>query len=536
MNSNPLMKERARKRFALIVPAVVLASVLVSCSGAGPQQSIATGGTPVPGGTLRMTIGADEGCVDPQQNLGRTQLVVGRAMVDSLVYQEPDSGKFQPWLADSWTISPDGKSYTFTLRNNVTFSDGTSLTAQTVKDNLDAIVALGAKARLASTYLVGYSGTTVVSDLVAQVNFTSPNAAFLQAVSTPSMGLISSKSTSLSQADRCLGRISGSGPFVLDGYEHNQLQKLTKRKTYDWAPKAMHQGAPYLDSVEISIVPESGVRTGSLGSGQSDLMMEVSKADVATLKASALPIESRSNPGIPQELFVNPTKGVLTDIAVRQALQLGVDRSTIVKATLTEYNTVATGALSSTTPGFVDLSAEMGYNPDKAAKVLQDAGWVPGPDGIRVKNGQRLTMTLLYGSQLYGPLIPLMELAQADLAKIGVGVTLRPLPDADANAAWAKGDYELRFSGLTRGDPDALRTAYFGLDPKLDKLLIAQASESNIESRMKMVADVQSYVISNGISVPLNELSLPLAHQPTVRNISFTADSLLLLHEISMNQ
>jgi peptide/nickel transport system substrate-binding protein len=511
---------------------VALAATVCSCSRDVPAARGDVAQTPVRGGALTMIVPADEGCVDPQQNLGRTQLAIGRAVVDSLVFQPPDQAQFQPWLAKSWQRSTDGKVYTFVLRDDVTFSDGSPLTAETVKANFDAIVALGPRARLASTYLVGYRGTTVVNRTTARVTFDRPNAAFLQAVSTPSMGIVSTASAALAQKERCRRGVIGSGPYTMTRYEQNQGQTLQRRAGYGWAPPALHQGDGYLDEITVRVVPESGVRTGSIVSGQADLMMEVQRADVATLERASLPVETRSNPGLPQQLFVNTHKPVLSDPAVRKALQVGLDRTELVESTLTKYQRVAAGALSSTTPGYVDLSDELRYQPEVAKKLLDDAAWVPGPDGIRTKDGRRLTMSVLYGAQLYGFLVPLMELAQQQLKQIGIELTLRPLPDADANAAWIEGDYELRISGLTRADPDALRTGLSKLNPQLDVLLARQMGTTDTAARHKIVEEAQRLVIDEGIAIPINELSLPFAHQPSVHGVAFTGDSLLLLSQL----
>ncbi|WP_262286333.1 ABC transporter substrate-binding protein [Micromonospora sp. MA102] len=529
MGHLPLSPPTRRAVLAAVAAGVILACT--ACSGGAPAATGASSSDPVRGGTMTMVIPADEGCVDPQQNLGRTQLVIGRSLVDSLVFQTPDS-QFQPWLAKSWRVSPDGTKYTFHLRDNVTFSDGSKLTAGTVKANFDGIVALGAKARLASTYLVGYQGTTVVDPQTATVTFDKPNAAFLQAVSTPTMGMVADASTTKGQADRCRDGVIGSGPYTLKSYQQNQSQTLVRRTGYAWAPAALHQGEGYLDEVDVNIVPESGVRTGSVVSGQADLMMEVQNADVTTLEKAKVAIETRSNPGLPQQLFVNTKGSVLGDVAVRQALQKGINRQELVSSTLNKYQKVATGALSSTTPGYIDLSSQMGFDQAGAKKLLDDAGWVPGADGIRSKGGQRLTFSLLYGSQLYGFLVPLMSLAQQQLKQIGMDMALRPMPDADANAAWINGDYELRISGLTRADPDALRTGLAGLNPDLDALLTKQMSTSESKARMAIAADAQRLVISQGIAIPINELALPLSHGAAVNGVTFAGDSLLLLDEL----
>lgn len=520
------IRRRRAARLITAASAVVATVAMVGCSGGGANAP----GDDSTGGTLNMAIPADEGCIDPQQLVGRSQLTVGRGMVDSLVFQE--GADFKPWLAESWKVSDDATTYTFTLRDGVTFSDGSALDAQTVVDNFEGIVELGSKARLASTYLAGMESVTATDDLTVEVVFEDPNAAFLAAVATPSMGIISGASAKEEQAKRCQGEFSGSGAFVLEDYKPNESISLTARDDYDWGP--LHQGKAYVDAVSVTIMAESSVRTGTLVSGQTDYITEVQRADMKTLDGADLPIESQSNPGISQGLFVNPDRGPLRDKAVRQALMLGVDRQTLIDTALNKYQTLATSVLSSATAGYVDYSSIVAYDPQEAEQVLDDAGWKAGADGIREKDGERLSVSLLYGSKLYGFLVPLMELLQQQYATIGVEMKLQPMPDADANTAWINHDYDLRISALTRAEPDVLRTAFFGTDDALDQLLQQQLVEADTQKRMELVDDAQKMILENGIFVPINELALPMAHSKRLSNVTYTSDSLVLLSELKL--
>ncbi|MBL5972579.1 MAG: ABC transporter substrate-binding protein [Candidatus Leucobacter sulfamidivorax] len=526
------MNRRTKRiaHLAVAASAVIAMGAMTACSSGGGDAPAPSGDGGASGGALNMAIPADEGCIDPQQLVGRSQLTVARGMVDSLVYQ--DGTDFKPWLASSWEVSDDVTSYTFELRDDVTFSDGSALDAQTVVDNFNAIVELGSKARLASTYLAGVDSITAPDERTVSVVFAEPNAAFLAAVATPSMGILSAASAAEEQSARCQGSITGSGPFVVDSYTPNESINLTARDDYAWGP--LHEGRAYLDSVSVSIVAESSVRTGTLVSGQTDYITEVQRADLATLEGADMPVESRSNPGLSQGLFVNPASGPLADQAVREALMLGADRQTLIDTTLTEYQKLATSSLSSATPGYVDNSDLVVFDPEQAEKILDEAGWTPGADGIREKDGQRLTVSLLYGSQLYGFLVPLMELLQQQYAAIGVEMTLRPLPDADANTAWINKDFELRISALTRAEPDVMRTAFLGTDPALDALLTEQLATADTAARMDMVAEAQKMLLTEGFFVPINELALPMAHSQRLGNIQYTTDSLVLLSELQL--
>src|SRR5262249_36054427 len=153
-------------------------------------------------------------------------LIGGRAELDSLVYLN-SQGKLEPWLATSWTVSPDGRTFTFKLRSGVTFSDGSKFTSSAVKATFDSIVALGAKARVGSSYLAAYVGTQTPDPTTAVVQFKSPDAAFLSEASTTSLGIISGASAELSPATRCAKGVVGTGPYVLQSYTQNQGEVLT---------------------------------------------------------------------------------------------------------------------------------------------------------------------------------------------------------------------------------------------------------------------------------------------------------------------
>ncbi|MFL5999953.1 MAG: ABC transporter substrate-binding protein, partial [Streptomyces sp.] len=130
--------------------ALLTTSVLLTACSSGSGSSSSNGSGPArSGGTLTFAVGSDVGCVDPQQVGSNDTIYSLRQVVDSLTDQDPRTGKIVPWLAKSWDISPDTKTFTFHLRSGVTFSDGTPLTAQVVKDNFDAVPKLGALGTLA---------------------------------------------------------------------------------------------------------------------------------------------------------------------------------------------------------------------------------------------------------------------------------------------------------------------------------------------------------------------------------------------------
>ena len=168
-----------------LAPAVAVLAVLSACSGTDVGESSAAGaGTPVSGGTLTFAVNSDGSCLDPHQSPADVDGLFARPIVDSLVSLGAD-GTITPWLSTQWSVSADQLTYSFTLRGDVTFSNGEKFDGAAVKANLDHIVNPATKSQLAAGTIATYAGTTVVDPTHIQVKFKSPNSAFL-----PSLGWI----------------------------------------------------------------------------------------------------------------------------------------------------------------------------------------------------------------------------------------------------------------------------------------------------------------------------------------------------------
>lgn len=146
----------------------------------------------------------------------------------------------------------------------------------------------------------------MVDPLTVRVKFEQPNAQFLQASSTFSLGIESSASVKKSPQEKCTKGVVASGPFVLKEYVPNQSTTLTKRTGCNWGSSLWNKkGEAYLDSLVFKVVPEAGVRTGSLQSGQVDAIGSVGKADEAAPKAAGVNLQARANPGVVFNLGLN---------------------------------------------------------------------------------------------------------------------------------------------------------------------------------------------------------------------------------------
>lgn len=525
----------ALRLLAVIAASVAAVSACSSASGAGSGSAGEASQAPVSGGTLTLGLSLDPRCLDPHQAYLSDALYAIRPLVDSLTAQDPKTGAIMPWLAQSWQVNANATQFTFHLRPGVTFSNGTPVNAQVLKDNLDDIVQLGAKSPEGSSYLAGYKDTVVVNDLTAKVEFTQPTAQFLQATTSTTLGLVSESTLAESAAQRCLSGITGSGPFVLDSQTTNASVVESRRAGYDWGPStSAHTGAAYLAKLDFEVVPDSEVRSGSLKSGQLDGIVSVAAQDQpGIVSAGFIPYVS-DNAGVVANLEANPNpdRPIVSDPAVRQAVQVAVNRQQLVSTVLGSEYAPATSILAHSTPDYADLSSELAYNPAKAEALLNNDGWKVGPGGIRVKDGRQLNLVVIWGLTLAADQ-SLLQLVQQELKQVGINLKLDEVSNAQFLAAYESGQFDFFWGDTTRADPDILRLKFTTPSPvpgspraQLDTVLQQQGATLNATARASLVRQAQQLIIQNAFSIPIYEQATVMDFSANVHGFAFDASSL----------
>ncbi|MGI9823744.1 ABC transporter substrate-binding protein [Agromyces sp. Marseille-Q5079] len=517
--------------------ALIAASSLALVGCAGATGAAAPSETEIAeGGDLVFAIGNDPISLNPSgTGSGNDTLYVTRQLVDSLLYQDPANGRLEPWLATEWSSNADATVFSFELRDDVTFSDGTPFTSAEVKATFDDIVAAGAESS-AITALVGYDETVAVDDDTVEVHFSTPNAAFPSSAATVGLGIVGAATLDTPYAERADGAaVIGTGPFTLAEYTKDVQTVLERRDDYAWAPSQLgNDGAAHLDSVTFQVVPEAGVRTGSLTSGQVDAIGGVQPIDVETIEASGLGIVSRANPGATFGVYFNEARPIVGDLDVREAIAHAIDPKEVRDTALNDLFAVATGPLAATTPGYVDLSGSIGFDPEASATLLDDAGWKEGADGIRAKDGTRLSLRLAWITN-FGPNQTSLELIQQQLKAVGIEVELVGGSVPEFLKLQESGDFDLSWQNLSRADGDVLRVTYSSTatdrlhldDPELEALLQEQLTLPDVDARDAVLADAQERILSQFHEVPVHELTSILGTGTGVHDVTLGADSRL---------
>lgn len=505
----------------------VVATLMAGCASGTSAEGGEGTGEPGTGGTLTYLEPQTWSTLYPPAAGFYPNGGVVNNITDRLLYQNPETLELEPWIATALPeVNADLTEYTFTLRDDVTYSDGTPLTAENVVRNLD-LFGKGdpARALTVSEAINNYDHGEVVDEHTVTFHFRAPSPGFAQAVSTINSGLLSDATLEKTSEEFGPGNattVIGSGPFVISDEKIGTELTLKAREDYDWAPPSLkHQGRAALDGVHIVVAGESSVRVGTVVAGQADVARGIDSPDEAQFAADGLRLHAATTNGVDNGFSFRFRNPILSDIRVRQAIIAAVDREAIVKTLFTDSYPLATGALAKTALGYVDTSSYYEHDPKKAAKLLDEAGWTVGSDGIRTKDGVRLTLT--FNEALPQPRSKeVVTLVQEQLAELGIDVQLFAGDQAAQTEASLSADtIQVYHSMVGRADFDVLKSQFHTAnrnvllnrdngddsigDPELDALLASIATAPTVEARQEASAAAQQRIAQQAYFLPLFE-------------------------------
>ncbi|MFB5266898.1 ABC transporter substrate-binding protein [Paenibacillus enshidis] len=526
------------KQHRYVTALTLTVSLLLSACSGGSGENTAAGadqvasGQTTAGGELTYALATSPDTLAPQQSGLAVATRVYRTMFDNLVVKLPDN-TIKPWLATEWSISDDHKSYTFKLRKGVKFHDGTPFNAEAVKFTFDRILDPNVKVGNAAAQISPYESSEVIDEYTIKLNLSQPSRAFLGNLSQGPLSIISP--TAVKQYGDEFGKHPvGTGPFKFVKWEENSEITVERNPEYNWAPETVdNQGASYLDKITFKIVPEEATRIGSVQSGQVLAAETVPPQNVLALKNDPnFQILETDTIGLPYTLFINREHKPWNELKARQALQYGIDVGAIVK---TLYLGTYNQAWSALTPGVFgyDESLENSIQPDqaKAAALLDELGWKPGADGIREKDGKKLTLHYVDGSPNREKRNDIAVMIQQQLKKIGIDVQVEITKDV-ATVIYQNQDYDLYGNSQVNGDPNALYAFYHTpaagaatlsklSDPQVDQWLEQGAVETDDAKRAELYKKVQQYIKDQAVIIPIYVFPYTVAAAKSVQNLKF---------------
>lgn len=514
MKRHPLDASRGKRLTRRVLPALVTAAglVLSGCAAAAGGDA-GTSTTPVTGGVLKYRAAGGGKSFDPATTTGYGLAVPVRSLVDSLVFNSED-GAFAPWLATEWTVNENATTFTFTLRQDVTFSNGEKLDAAAVALSYQALRDGGAKYAVANQWIGALKQISTPDPYTVVFDLAKPNSSFLQAASSTVLGIVAPETSKLPFEKRQEGLgIVGSGPFVATESRGEEGYMLTRRDDYAWAPEpARNKGAAYLEKIEVHNIQDNSIAAAELRSGGLDLLHNTEPADKTEFANSAeITIRREPLPGSALGFAANIERPGLDDVNVRRALSLAIDRKAVL-ARASAIDVAPKGAYTASNPYFTDQSDKIRTDVDAAKKLLDEAGWKPGADGVRAKDGQRLSFELVYSPSTISH-EPNIAVVQSQWRDIGVELTFGSLTQAELNQKLQSGDYSFSWGSGTRPDADVLRSTYGGLDPDLDAVFTTILAEPDIAKRKPLAAQASEIILDEAYYIPLYDFIQPLAYR-----------------------
>lgn len=493
---------------------------------------------PQSGGTLTWGVTTEPVCFDPHRASQQNAFWVIRNVIDSLIDKRAD-GTYAPWLAKSWSVSDDGKVYTFNLRDDVHFTDGTPFDASAVKANFDYILANVATTSASSSLLVHFDHAEVVSPSVVKLVMKQPDSTTLESLSSVKLGFVSPKALK-SAADLCAGgpALVGTGPFVFSAYQRGQSATFARNPDYQWASgRAQHQGPAYLDRVVYRFLPEAAVRTGALSSGQVDMIEGVQPTDAPVFEGvDGFGYYTGPSATTSFTLNVNYTIAPADDVRVRRALRDGFDLDAIVKSV---YLGTVRRAWSNIGPDNPDTNAALkgtwGNDVKGANALLDAAGWTArDAEGFRTKDGKRLTIEVGYPQPYVRDSRDVLIRAIQSALRQNLGFDLKlhittagDFANQKASGVWYiypntdnPSDVAMELWDML-GDHGFLYNAIPKSDPEITGAINRARQLPVGDERRKLLADIQHRAVDQGYIVPLFAPAYHIAAKSTVHGIGF---------------
>lgn len=329
-----------------------------------------------------------------------------------LIFDEEEN--LVPALVTAWEVSEDGLEYLLTLREGVTFHDGTPFDAASVKFNVQRHIDQPDSA-FYTTY-EPVDRVEVVDDLTARIVLKEvrPDFAYTGLAQWGSIQLSPTAAEEL--GDRFDESPVGTGPFKFESYEPGSSVRYVRYDDY-WG------GAPLLDAVEVRVIPEPSVQLIELEAGTADAV-KIQPKDVDAMAAAGLTVQSTITPGA-QFISLNVSEAPTDELAVRRAIALAVDRDAMIEALLFGYAEKSRSGVNSSSPFYSEDTPMIEYDPEEAGRILDEAGWVMGDDGIRYRDGQPLFVNILSTDyQNYGLF---NQVIQEQLTGIGISSEISSL-------------------------------------------------------------------------------------------------------------
>ena len=521
-------------KLAVLLVSVVVLLVMVACSStedepaapaapapaapaaaptaAAPAAPAVQEDKPRSGGILRLGI-PEPNSFDPQATWSVVAGNIAGMYGDVLVSRHPETYEFLPGgLATAWEVSDDMLTWTFKLKEGISYHDGVEFDAEAMAASYRHGADVGWVPKI---YLPPEANIHAQDKFTFVIESPKIYGPMLDHISWPAWFIATAEHHREVVGEEDYGtQPIGTGAFKFDQWVRGDSASLSRNDDYDWGPGLYeNQGAPYIEGISIKFIEEEATLHAAV------LAEEIDVVYVPNQFASGLRNDDRFHfftreSGRLSAMSMNHEAAPLDDVTVRKALMIAVDRDRIIQVMEQGEGFPQFGQVVRALPfydqEFEDESAAMNaYDPDKAMSLLAEAGWVKGDGDLLRKDREPLEFTFIQtGSERN---VRMGSLLQAQLEEIGITVNLETLESATHGSRRKEGDFDLRHSGYATLTADILSFFWHPVQSSnLDRIsdqtfasLLDDARHSLGQDRANANLEVQKYFRDMAMVIPL---------------------------------
>lgn len=517
-----------RKFFMLVMAGILAASVITGCGNKEQESKSETSSEASGNEELVFVNYRDIRDLNPHLYAGE---MYAQEMLYETLVNITESG-YEGCIAESWEISEDGKTYTFQIRDGITFSDGEVCDAYAVKANFDAII----ENKDRHTWLEMMNllkGVSAPDEKTFVIELSEPYYPMLTELGvTRPFAMISPKAMKDGSTKDGVNEYIGTGAYVLTDFVTDEYAVFEVNENY-WGEK------PEIKKITVKVIPDNQTRIMALEKGEIDLIFGKNMIDADAVNKY---IDSEdfkvalSDPTSTRQIVLNTSNEILKDKEVRQAIQHATNKEAISEGIFYGLEKPADTLFAETVPYCdIDLQPYV-YAAEQAEQMLDEAGWVKGTGGVREKDGKKMELSLLYNSDsVTGKTIA--EYLQSEYDKLGISLNISGEEEQSYRDKMKAGTFDMVFNICwgTPYDPQsslaAMRqpvygdyAAQLGLDDKaeIDAAITEILTSTDEAKRQELYTFVLTRLHEDAVYIPLTYECNKAIYRSDLEGMHFT--------------
>lgn len=531
------------KLFSLVLLLLALFPALSACRTTGStgearisgaisadreEMTVEPQGTSRVGGALVIGVKEEPDTLDAHKTAMGIASQIMSLIGASLVEIDP-AGNIVPYLAERWETSADGLTWTFHLKQGVTFHDGTPFTAQDYVYTIERALNPETASPGAGALLGPVTAAKAVDDKTLVITLAEPYFPLLLNLAASGYLMPLSQAAVRAGGDRYGRQPLSVGPYRFKEWRTGERISLEHNPDFNWGPAFAQKGAYNLKTIEFRFLPDPTTALAALEAGEIAVSTIAGK-DVSALQEAG-PFEIYQAPlagASPMGVF-NVKQPPFDDVRVRQAFNLAVNRSALIQAAQQGHAQVQYGPISPAVLGYWPGVEEIGYtyNLAQAQTLLAEAGYKPNGAGILEKEGQPLRFPLLVSE-----FTTEAEVLREQYKALGAELSIEVMDSGSLFQRTSSGDFQMMLISIEYPDADILYLLYhsqsslpIGLaDPKLDEILDKTRSTVDPAQRQEWVNQAQAYIVKQAYMLPLYTPTIYSAVNGRVKNLIVRPD------------